>query len=85
MTLLEAVLLFIGVFFLAFDLEAEAAPPLPPAQGRGGCAHGDGVGAHREVAVQQGIEAEQLVRALTDEAVLAMLAEVRRQLGAEAP
>ncbi len=74
MTLLEALLLFLSVAWLLTDAEDYRAARVLDA------VHGEVDVRHRE-AVEQVQRAEQRLQQLTDQAVLAMVAELRRQRG----
>lgn len=74
MDLVEAVALFVGVFLLVLDLDRVVAPPIFSLDAL-----------DRQMAALLTARAVGRVEALTDEAVLAMLAEVRRQLVEHSP
>ncbi len=76
MTLLEALLLFLSVAWLVADPER-----LVSRRPGGSPSGGEGAALHPEHALLQAQRAEQRLQQLTDQAVLAMVAELRRQLG----
>ncbi len=84
MDLLEALCLFVGVFVLVLDLEGNVVPR--PAQG-GDRHHAHHARHHGGVRHESGVahQAEHEIEQLIDQAVLAMVAEVRRSFrgGAE--
>ncbi len=75
MSALEALLLFLSVAWLVADPERLVSRRLvgsPPG--------GDDAALHPEDALRQARRADQRLQQLTDRAVLAMVAELRRQL-----
>ncbi len=75
MSPLEALLLFLSLAWLLTDVERSGTGTALDDLDRG-CAVG-----HQEGVLEQVQRAEQRLQQLTDQAVLAMVAELRRQLG----
>ncbi len=83
MTLLEALLLFVSLAWLVADAAGVNHHRVVghDREARRLDVHGQGVVGHGQGALDHLQRAEQRLQQLTDEAVLAMVAELRRQLG----